>query len=123
MVEDPENLTLAEQRIAEALIWGYVEQIRASHKLAVLGLLDEQEWTDRVQTDAGFFFGNRYARAWWMNFADTDTNLPLAIVDAINTRLSQTPVDNNRIYMSEVMAYLEEVDRTADDEVPGTVQD
>lgn len=107
MVDSPADLTLADQRIAEALIWSYVEQVRSMYKLAELGLLDEQEWADRVWSDAGFYFGNLYARSWWRNFADADSTLPQPIIDAINARLAQVPAEHNRSYMRDVMENLE----------------
>ena len=58
-IEDPENLTLAEQRIMEALLWSYAEQLRSVRLLAELGMLDTTDWRIRVQNEAAFFFGSR----------------------------------------------------------------
>lgn len=112
MVEDPEHLTLADQRIAEALIWSYVEQVRSMYRLAEMGLLDDEEWADRIESDAGFYFGNRYARAWWKNFSDIDTTLSAPIVNAVNARLGEVEVERNVNYMRDIMEQLE-ADREA----------
>jgi hypothetical protein len=85
-IEDPESLTLAEQRIVEALLWTVTEQWRATRMLAELGLLEEAEWRPRVASEAGLFLGNRYGRAWWENYAG---NVPPELADAINERLGE----------------------------------
>jgi len=89
-IEDPENLSLAEQRIMEALLWSYTEQLRSVRLLAELGLLDNSDWRIRVQNEAGFFFGSRYGAAWWKNFnGASDQALPKDLRDAIDEQLSQ----------------------------------
>jgi hypothetical protein len=85
-IEDPESLTLAEQRVVEALLWTVTEQWRATRMLAELGLLEEAEWRPRVSSEAGLFLGNRYGRAWWKNYAD---NLHPELAEAINQRLEE----------------------------------
>lgn len=42
-IEDPEHLTLAEQRIMEVLLWSYTEQLRSLRRLAELGMLDSTD--------------------------------------------------------------------------------
>lgn len=88
-IEDPEHLTLAEQRIMEALLWSYTEQLRSLRRLAELGLLDSTDWRLRVKTEAGFFYGSRYGTAWWKNFSGDDGLLPKDLVDAVDEHLSQ----------------------------------
>ena len=89
-MEDPENLTLAEQRIMEALLWSYTEQLRSVRLLAELGLLDNTDWRLRVQNEAGFFYGSRYGSAWWKNFSGgNDPVLPKDLVGAVDEQLSQ----------------------------------
>jgi len=88
-IEDPAGLTLAEQRVMEALLWSVTEQWRATRMLVDLGLLEDNEWRPRVDADTEFMFGNRYAAAWWANFTSNgNASLPADLVDAINDGLA-----------------------------------
>ncbi len=104
---DPQNLTLEEQRIMEALLWSYAEQLRSMRMLAELGLLENEEWRFRVRNDTSFFFGNRYGTAWWKEFSDEDTTMPQDLVDAVNARLSETSPDSTLEYMQGKFEYLD----------------
>lgn len=109
-ITDPKSLSLAEQRIMEAILWSFVEQLRATHMLADLGLLDNEEWRNRVNSDSGYYLANRYGIAWWTNFstdADTD-NLPADLVAAVNARLAETNPSFTHDYMSEIMNRIDE---------------
>ena len=96
-IEDPENLTLAEQRIMEALLWSYTEQLRSVKNLSEVGLLDDMEWRKRVENEAGFFYGSRYSAAWWKNFSPA---LSKGLRDAIDQQLAQHSVDYTFEYIN-----------------------
>ncbi len=88
-IEDPENLTLAEVRIMEALLWSFVEQLRGTYRLAQLGLIEEDDWRRRVETEVTFYLSDPYSRAWWKNFGTPDNEstpaeLRLAIQETID---------------------------------------
>ena len=104
---DPRNLTLEEQRIMEALLWSYAEQLRATRMLAELGLLEDEEWRFRVRNDTSFFFANRYGTAWWKEFSDEGTTLPQDLIDAVNARLSETSPDSTLEYFAGKFEYLD----------------
>jgi hypothetical protein len=104
---DPRNLTLEEQRIMEALLWSYAEQLRATRMLAELGLLEDEEWRFRVRNDTSFFFGNRYGTAWWKEFSDEGSTLPQDLIDAVNARLSETSPDSTLDYFAGKFEYLD----------------
>ena len=70
-IEDPENLTLDEVRIMEALLYSFVENLRGTYRLADLGLLEESDWRRRVETEVTFYLSDPYSRAWWVNFGGT----------------------------------------------------
>lgn len=107
-ITDPKSLSLAEQRIMEAILWSFVEQLRATHMLADLGLLDNEEWRKRVNSDSGYYLANRYGIAWWRNFSkDTDT-LPADLVTAVNARLAETNRSYTNEYMSDIMNLIDE---------------
>lgn len=87
-IQDPENLTLEEVRIMEALLWSVAENLRGTYRLAELGLLEESDWRRRVESEVPFYISDRYSRAWWANFGgEPSPSLPealrLAIEDAI----------------------------------------
>jgi hypothetical protein len=112
---DPENLTLEEQRIIEALLWSFAEQLRATRMLAELGLLDDSEWRVRVYGESGFWLGNRYGRAWWANYSD-DSEMPDDLIAAVNDRLSEVTAEHTLTYMAGARNGLGE--RPDDDEAP-----
>jgi len=91
-ITDAKSLSLAEQRVMEALLWSFTEQLRATRMLAELGLLEDEEWRIRVNSETAFFLANEYGAAWWVNYNEGNTALPADLVVAINTRLSE--VDN-----------------------------
>ena len=87
-VEAPEDLTLDEVRIMEALLYSFVENLRGTYRLADLGLLEESDWRRRVETEVIFYLSDPYSRAWWANYGgEPSPSLPeelrLAIEDAI----------------------------------------
>lgn len=88
-ITDPASLDLAEKRVIEAILWSFVEQLRASHMLAELGLLDDTEWRTRVTSDAAYYLANPYGRAWWTNFSDNTLVLDPELVKAVNERLAE----------------------------------
>lgn len=75
-IEDPENLTLAEIRIMEALLWSFIEQLRGTYRLAELGLLSDADWRKRVEGEVTFYLSDRYSRSWWRNFGGGNEGLP-----------------------------------------------
>ena len=83
-IEDPENLTLAEVRIMEALLWGFAENLRGTYRLAELGLLEEEDWHRRVESEVTFYLSDRYSRAWWANYGQASDTYPVELRDAIN---------------------------------------
>ena len=45
----------------EAILWGFVEQLKATRMLAELGLPGDEEWKGRVNSDTAYYLGNEYA--------------------------------------------------------------
>lgn len=84
-IEDPENLTLDEVRIMEALLWSFIENLRGTHRLAQLGLLEEDDWRSRVESEVTFYLSDPYSRAWWTVFGgDPNESMPEELRAAIN---------------------------------------
>jgi hypothetical protein len=88
-ISDAKNMSLPEQRIMEALLWSFVEQLRSTRLLAELGLLEDEEWRLRVQSESGFFLANAYGKAWWENFSNENSALPDDLIVEVNSRLSE----------------------------------
>lgn len=83
-IEAPEDLTLAEIRVMEALLWSFIEQLRGTYRLAELGLLSEEDWRRRAESEVTFQLSDPYSRAWWRSFSDGNTSIPeelRAVVD------------------------------------------
>ena len=84
-IEDPENLALDEVRIMEALLYGFVETLRGTYRLAELGLLEDSDWRTRVETEVTFYLSDPYSRAWWKNYGGEPTaSLPEELRQAIS---------------------------------------
>lgn len=104
---EPGQLTLEEQRIVEALLWSFVEQLRAAYMLGELGLLDAGEWKTRVRGETGFFLANPYGRAWWNNFSINNEVLPAELIAAVNARLAELQENFTLDYMGSIKQALD----------------
>ena len=102
-ITDASELSLADQRIMEALLWGFVEQLRSTRLLAELGLLDDDEWRWRVRSETAFWLANDYGRAWWKNYADGNTLLPDDLVAEVNNRLAEADTDFTAKYAETII--------------------
>lgn len=100
---DAKNMSLAEQRIMEALLWSFVEQLRSTRLLAELGLLEDAEWRLRVKAETAFYLGNDYGKAWWDNYSDGNTSMPHDLSVAINSRLSEIDSSFTTDYARDIM--------------------
>lgn len=92
-ISDARNMSLHEQRIMEALLWSFSEQLRSTRLLAELGLLEDEEWRLRVHAETAFYLANDYGKAWWINYSTGNNALPDDLKTEVNLRLSQ--VDDN----------------------------
>ena len=111
-ISDPENLSLAEQRIMEALLWSYVEQLRSTRLLGQLGLLEDAEWKARVRSDTGFYLGNKYGRAWWASFKEGNSVLAPDLIREIDFRLSEVDTNRTAEYIRSTMDRLREANES-----------
>ena len=92
-ISDAKNMSLPEQRIMEALLWSFSEQLRSTRLLAELGLLEDEEWRLRVNSETAFYLANDYGKAWWINYSSGNAALPDDLIAEVNSRLSE--VDDN----------------------------
>lgn len=102
-IESPEELTLEEQRIMESVLWSSVEEWRSAHKLAKIGLWDD-EWRTRIAHEAPFLLANDYGRAWW---SGVDSNgSEDEFYEAVDAALAASTPNRTAEYFSEVMTAL-----------------
>lgn len=110
-ITDAKSMSLAEQRIMEALLWSFVEQLRGTRMLAELGLLEDADWRARVDSDAAFYLANEYGMAWWTNFInDSTSTLPDDLKAAINARLAASDSEFTLNYTKSIMELLTKQD-------------
>lgn len=64
-VDAPEELTLADMRAVEAVLMAPLYQWINLYRLHESGITDENEWKTEVVTNAGYYYGTDYGRAWW----------------------------------------------------------
>lgn len=83
-IQSPEELTLAEIRIMEALLWSFMEQLRGTYRLAELGLLSDEDWRSRAESEVTFYLSDPYSRAWWRNYSIGNDGLPEELTSVVN---------------------------------------
>ena len=83
-INAPEDLTLAEIRIMEALLWSFLEQLQGTYRLAELGLLTDQDWQSRAVSEVTFYLSDPYSRAWWRNISTGNDNIPEELRRVVN---------------------------------------
>jgi hypothetical protein len=108
-IQAPEDLTLAEIRIMEALLWSFMEQLRGTYRLAELGLLSDQDWRRRAESEVTFYLSDPYSRAWWRNYSVGNSNLP----EELRTVVDNVIAGDN----STVKDYITQPQRTLMDEI------
>lgn len=106
-IAEPQNLSLSEQRVMEALLWSFVEQLRSTRLLGELGLLEEDEWKARVMSDTGYYLGSTYGRAWWANFSEGNNYMAQDLISEIDSRLADADPHYTRNYTRSVMDRME----------------
>ena len=101
VIEQPEELTYAEQRVAETILWTSFEAWRNSYVLHKAGLLGD-EWKIQVATQAPYYLDHTYGRAWWRNLTERSINLPDALREVVEDSLEKSP-NAPRAYHQGVM--------------------
>jgi len=109
-ISEPQNLSLSEQRVMEALLWSFVEQLRSTRLLAELGLLEDEEWKLRVNSDTAYYLANDYGRAWWANYSKGNTSLHHDLILEINFRLSEVETNFTATYTKSVLDLVNKTD-------------
>jgi hypothetical protein len=102
-ISGAKSMSLSEQRIMEALLWSFVEQLRSTRLLAELGLLEDEEWRLRVNSESAFYLGNEYGKAWWVNYSESNASLPDDLKAEIDSRLSEVDTNFTANYAKDIM--------------------
>lgn len=103
-IEDPMNMSIAEMRIEETMLWSHsVYRWANTYRLYELGLLEAADWQSEVQMNASFFFSTPYGRAWWDTtyeywtgvLAEPDNNsyIPEELLEYINDQVGTLPLN------------------------------
>ena len=91
MIEEPENLNLAELRAIESHLWAHdIVRWRNMYDLYSKGLLDEGAWKRVVREDLEFELAYPYGRAWWEEVRDIP-DLPRELVEFVDDGLAKAP--------------------------------
>ena len=109
---DPANLTLAEQRVMEGYLWTYMELLRTNYRMKEAGLLSNEDWRFRINTDVNFYLGNEYAWGWFLGFSHNNFGMPSEIIDTIKSGMQKPRRDkyNGTInYMKENQKFIQGV--------------
>ena len=65
-IESPEQLTLAEMRALDAVLYTHtLFRWWSSFQLYEEGLLEANVWQTAVNVDIGLYYNTPYSRAWW----------------------------------------------------------
>jgi hypothetical protein len=89
MIEEPENLNLAEIRAIESHLWAHdIVRWRNLYDLHSSGLLDENAWKRLVSEDLEYELTHPYGRAWWEEIRD-NVVLPAELVKFIDDGLAK----------------------------------
>jgi len=94
MIEEPENLNLAEQRAIESHLWAHdVVRWRHLYELHTKGLLDEDAWKRIIREDLEYELAHPYGRAWWEAIKDSTglIKLPRELVEFVDDGLAKAP--------------------------------
>ena len=64
---EPKNITYTEFRVLDAYLINALSLWEARFFLYQAGLVDSNNWKTKVEQDASWFFGNKFAKKWWEN--------------------------------------------------------
>jgi hypothetical protein len=89
MIEEPENLNLAELRAIESHLWAHdIARWRNLYELHSRGLLDEDAWKRGIREDLEYELAHPYGRAWWEEVRDIP-DLPRELVEFVDNGLAK----------------------------------
>ncbi len=64
-VREPESLTHAEFLIVDAYLINVLSVWEGRFFLYKAGLVDAPDWKQKIEEEAAWYFGNRFAKSWW----------------------------------------------------------
>ena len=106
MLEEPENLTLAEKRALESILWAHmIKRWVNTYQLSQKGLIDDIEWRNAVDSDVGYELAHPYGKAWWKEARKIST-VPRELAEYVDSKLKTkvSPIE----YYDQIDEYLRE---------------
>ncbi len=64
---EPENITYTEFRVLDAYLINILNIWEDRFFLYQEGLVDSAFWKSKIEQDANWYFGNKFAKKWWEN--------------------------------------------------------
>ena len=64
---EPENITYTEFRVLDAYLMNTLSLWEDRFFLYQAGLVDSAFWKTKIEQDANWYFGNKFAKKWWEN--------------------------------------------------------
>ena len=86
MHSQPADLSLYEQRVAEAILYSAVDSWRSLYNLHEEGLMTDQEWKEAVRRDSSYVFNHPYGLAALEHMKD---DLPSELVEVIEQDIAR----------------------------------
>ena len=92
MIEEPENLTMAEYRAIDSHLWAQnISRWRNLYDLYERGLLDSSAWQRVVSEDVEIEFAHPYGRWYWGATRESEETLPRELVEFVDEVLANAP--------------------------------
>ena len=91
-IESPEQLTLAEMRALDAVLYTHtLFRWWSSFQLYEEGLLEANVWQTAINVDIGLYYNTPYSRAWWSEIRKQlwVSDLPQELIDYIDASLEK----------------------------------
>ena len=115
MIEEPENLSLAEFRAIESHLWAHdIVRWRNLYDLHSSGLLDEFAWKRMVREDLEFELAHPYGRAWWKDLKDSSDliGLPQELVEFVDEGLAKAGQNTPLAYYNRILKNAKKIKET-----------
>ena len=104
-MENPETLTVTEMIQLNGFMWSYIDHIDTNRVLWNLGILDDPmpSQENLISTNAGIFFGNKFAQAW---LVENRALLGARTMEIIDRELTSVSTDDNLEFYMRIKTRL-----------------
>jgi len=115
-IENPEQLSLAEMRALDAVLYTHtLYRWWSSFRLYEEGLLDADGWQSAINADIGAYYNTPYSRAWWSEIRKQlwVSDLPQELIDYIDASLARIDAEATHHGPADFYARVKAALRTA----------